>query len=277
MQNPLNRKKQIFKSNLTKAFALVNIFPTWTTDPKILSSFLKKLHPISTDKPLIRLGPNGDGGYLIPDDLLGISACFSPGVSSVSGFEKECANIGMKVFLADKSVDRPSEEHDLFHFSKQFIGAISSEDFVTLDDWVIGSLADQDSDLILQIDIEGYEYEVFLSTSKALMNRFRIIVAEFHRLDELWSQPFFDLASRSFEKILETHACVHIHPNNSGGFIKKAGLDIPNVMEFTFLRKDRINISLPQTTFPHPLDQNNSVHYPTLPLASCWISSRQGS
>lgn len=45
----------------------------------------KTLVPDSKD--LIRLGPNGDGGYLVPDDLTGIEACFSPGVCATSEFE----------------------------------------------------------------------------------------------------------------------------------------------------------------------------------------------
>lgn len=261
--------KSYLKAYLTKALAFGNAFPTRMTDQDKLRSLLMRLHPVSLNKELIRLGPKGDGGYLIPDDLESIHACFSPGVSLVSGFERDCADRGMKVFLTDKSVDRPAEEHELFQFSKMFIGAISNEEFMTLDDWVDASLSEQESDLLLQIDIEGYEYEVVLSTSKALMHRFRIIVAEFHQLDQLWSEPFFNLASRAFDKILQTHSCIHIHPNNCCGSIKKAGMEIPRVMEFTFLRSDRINRSSYQTIFPNPLDCD-IIDTATLPLPSCW-------
>ncbi len=101
------------------------------------------------------------------------------------------------------------------------------------------------------------------------MNRFRIIVAEFHQLHQLWSLPFYKLAGRTFEKILETHACVHIHPNNCSGSIKKAGLEIPNVMEFTFLRRDRFDQYTYQLNFPHSLDCDNTSNK-TIPLPSCW-------
>jgi Methyltransferase FkbM domain len=261
--------KRQLKTTLTKALGLANAFPTRMTAQAALRSLLERLHPISPDRELIRLGPKGDGGYLVPDDLDGISACMSPGVNFESGFEKACADRGMKVFLADKSVDRPAEEHPLFHFSKMFVGAVSNDEFMTLDDWVNTSVSEPDSDLLLQIDIEGYEYEVLLSTSHALMRRFRMIVAEFHQLDQLWSEPFFNLASRAFDKILQTHTCVHTHPNNCCGSIKKAGLEIPRVMEFTFVRNDRISRRTHQTHFPHPLDSDNTAN-PALPLPSCW-------
>ncbi len=263
--------KQLFKSYLIKALAVVNAFPTGMTDRSDLRSLLKKLYPLSTDKELIRLGPKGDGGYLVPNDLAGIQACFSPGVSFVSGFEKDCADLGMKVFLADKSVDQPAAEHELFYFTKKFVGAISDDDFMTLDNWVTSSLPEINSDLLLQIDIEGYEYEVFLSASEALMQRFRIIVAEFHQLDQLWSRPFFNLARRAFDKILQTHRCVHIHPNNYSDSLQKNGINIPAVMEFTFLRRDRIKYSSYQKKFPSSLDYDSATG-PSLTLPRCWYS-----
>lgn len=261
--------KELFKTIAIKSLALANAFPTGITDPQNVQSLLSKLHPLSTDKGLIRLGPNDDGGYLVPNDLVGIQACFSPGVSFVSGFEKDCAELGMQVFLADKSVDQPMDEHELFHFTKKFIGATSNDDFMTLDNWVSSSLTDTNSDLLLQIDIEGFEYEVFLSTSDALMQRFRVIVIEFHLLDLLWSKPFFNMAKPAIEKLLQTHTCVHIHPNNGWGTLKKEGIDIPRVMEFTFLRNDRIEHSTYQTNFPNKLDYDNTTNQ-TLPLPHCW-------
>lgn len=226
----LSGDSHLKKYYLARTFAMVNRFLTFKTNRRKLQSLLKSLYPLSIDKELIRLGPKGDGGYLVPNDLIGIQACFSPGVNFESGFEQDCAALGMKVFLADKSVDAPAIKNEQFYFTKKFVGVTTNDDFMTLDNWVTSSLPEKNTDLLLQIDIEGYEYEVFLSTSDALMQRFRIIVAEFHSLHLLWSWPFFQLAGRAFEKILQTHSCVHIHPNNYEPHIKMNGLDIPRVM-----------------------------------------------
>ncbi len=244
-------------------------FPAKTTDKRHIQSLLHSLTPIPIKTRLLRLGPNGDGGYLVPDDLVGIKACFSPGVSDVSGFEKDCAAQGMKVFLADKSVESPAESNAAFSFQKKFIGAISNHDFMTLDEWVEENMPDPKDELILQIDIEGYEYETFLSVSDALLRRFRIIVAEFHQLDQLWNQGFYCFASRAFEKILQHHRCVHIHPNNCCGQVVRDGIAIPRIMEFTFLRQDRVIPSSNTLSFPHPLDYDNTGN-PPLPLPACW-------
>jgi hypothetical protein len=107
--------RPLLKTLVTKTLGAVNVFPTIMTEKGELLSLLKKLHPISSDKELIRLGPKADGGYLIPDDFVGIEACFSPGVGFLSGFEKDCAELGMEVFLADRSVEKPADEHQQFH------------------------------------------------------------------------------------------------------------------------------------------------------------------
>ena len=195
---------------------------------------------------------------MVPDDLAGIEMLFSPGVDCISGFEKDCAELGMRVFMADKSVEQPTDSHDLFHFTRKHLGAISDSETMTLDEWVSESNPGSSSDLMLQIDIEGGEYEVLLSASDALLRRFRIIVAEFHQLDMLFSSPFFGIASRTFEKVLQTHDCVHIHPNNCCGSVEVQGLEVPRIAEFTFHRRDRLQRSGFVSEFPHPLDFDNT-------------------
>ena len=106
--------------------------------------------------------------------------------------------------------------------------------YTSLDDWVQSSAADSAGDLMLQMDIEGHEYQVLLTMSKTVASRFRIIVAEFHGLDHLLSEPFFRIASSAFDKLLNTHSCVHIHPNNCCGLIQHAGIPILSMIIISF-------------------------------------------
>lgn len=263
----------LLKSAAMNVLALGKAYPTRLTPEHDVHSLIESLAPRFSGKELIRFGPARDGGYLVPDDLAAIGACFSPGVSILSGFEKDCADRGMDVFLADRSVEGPAENHERFHFTRKYIGVTTNDDFMTMDDWVASSLPGSTVDLMLQIDIEGYEYETFLAMSDGLMRRFRVIVAEFHDLDQLWNLPFFRIASRAFEKILQTHTCVHIHPNNHIPLLTKEGLAIAPATEFTFLRHDRLGLgaSAPfATVFPHPLDADNTTRQPHAALPKCW-------
>jgi len=265
----------LLKSAAMNVLALGKAYPTRLTPTRDVHSLIESLAPRYSGKELIRFGPARDGGYLVPDDFDGIESCFSPGVNLISGFEKDCAERGIEVFLADRSVENPAESHERFHFTRKYVGVTTNEDFMTMDDWVASSLTGPGTtaDLMLQIDIEGYEYETFLAMSDGLMGRFRIIVAEFHDLDQLWNLPFFRIASRTFEKILQTHTCVHIHPNNHIPLLTRDGLAIPPATEFTFLRHDRIDLGRHApfvTLFPHQLDTDNSAGLPPVALPKCW-------
>lgn len=114
------------------------------------------------------------------------------------------------------------------------------------------------AEIIVQMDIEGYDYETILSMSPTLLSRTRTRVVEFHYVDLLWSRPFFNQASRAFGKLLGTHTCVHIHPNNGCNFVQLRGLVIPPTAEFTFLRKDRVGNGSYAASFPHLLDFDNT-------------------
>lgn len=261
--------KQLLKRLAVAGLSQANAFPSRKTSRDEVAVLIDSLRPVDVGKPLIRLGPAGDGGYLVPDDLAGITALFSPGVDRVSGFELDCAELGMDVFMADRSVDSPPIAHERFNFVRKYIGATNNEAFMTLDSWVASAGDKGKGELLLQIDIEGYEYEAFMSLSDGLLSRFRIIAAEFHDLNMLWSKPFFRIASRVFEKILQTHYCVHIHPNNVGEIIHVDGLEIPLLAEFTFIRRDRATTVQWATALPHPLDADNSS-MPSMPLPACW-------
>ncbi len=233
---------------------------------------ISRLRPQDCGKELIRVGGNGDGGYLVPDDLEGIRYCFSPGVNTISDFENYLAGIGIKSFLADYSVDAPPVMRPELVFDKKFLGAMDRGHFITLASWKEKYIPGYQDDLILQMDIEGSEYPVILNTPDKLLDQFRILVIEFHRLDRLFEPVFFDLISSCFEKILGYFDVAHIHPNNCCGSVVKGDIEIPKVMEFTFLNKKRIDHTKPLLTFPHKLDQPN-ISKKDLPLPSCWYRS----
>ncbi len=118
-----------------------------------LDGLIRALRPLDSGVELIRLGPDGDGGYLLPDDLDGIQYAFSPGVSTESGFEADLANSGLQVFLADYSVEQPAEMNPRFVFDKKFVGCLSDEIFMTLDEWKRATIPDYHDDILIHIYI----------------------------------------------------------------------------------------------------------------------------
>lgn len=257
------------KRFLTSGLRQAGLSVSHTTDPEKLRSFFRMLRPVRTDKPLVRIGAAGDGGYLTPDDLEGVRTCFSPGVSIVSDFELALAERGVDCFLADASVAAPPLAHPRFDFEPKFLGPKTGGAFVTLQDWVDAKRAD-DRDMILQMDIEGAEYGVLYGASEELLSRFRIVIVEFHDLDRLFDSFAFEFLRLTFEKLCGMFEVVHIHPNNSVHPVRRGDFVIPPVIEVTFLRRDRAGSATPRTDFPHALDRANVRKRGDLALPACW-------
>lgn len=253
--------RRLIATKLTKQKRIV--------DKNEVMALINKLKPLKTDKELIRLGPDKDGGYVVPDDFEGIKVCFSPGVGPFSGFEKDLADQGMKIYMADASVEKPTIDHPNFIFIKKFIGTQTAGEIVTMEDWTKEEIQKSDDDMVLQMDIEGHEFDAILSMSPELISRFRIMIFEIHTLYRFWEPEFYERVTKVFDKLLKDHYCVHIHPNNCCSTFNFQGIGIPRAMEFSFIRKDRVNEVSFAVDFPHPLDQDNR-HLPHVGLPKIW-------
>ena len=72
-----------------KFFDIFNMYVEKKSSKKKISKTLKKLLPYKIDAQLIRLGEKNDGGYLVPDDFVGIDKNYSAGVGFLTQFEKD--------------------------------------------------------------------------------------------------------------------------------------------------------------------------------------------
>jgi hypothetical protein len=255
----------------------------------------RKQHALScmTPKPcpaaLIRLGGDKDGAYLVPDDLEGIKACFSPGVSNIKTFEDDLStNYGIRCHLCDFSSDEDKLKTPLIKgmqtFEKKWLDIDGGDNSISLAEWVADHAPDPKDDLILQIDIEGAEYRNLLASSDELLTRFRIIVIELHNLKAFRNEALLAKeVAPLLEKLNRNHTCVHAHPNNCcGEFLdQETGLNIPLVIELTYLRHDRLLADADKhidPQLPHPLDIDwNTRTKPPLHLNDQWLAPRPRS
>ncbi|MCP9778590.1 MULTISPECIES: FkbM family methyltransferase [unclassified Cyanobium] len=234
--------------------------------------------------PLIRIGGDSDGAYLIPDDLADIEACFSPGVDSFKRFEDQLLwEYGIQSYLCDFSANPNDLDTALVEvmqtFEKKWLDVDDSANSITLDNWVAKYVPDCGRDLILQMDIEGAEYRNILQSPSNLLARFRIIVVEVHGLAPLEDGGIGPACLDScLQKLAQTHVCVHAHPNNCCGdsIHQPSGRNIPRVLELTFLRKDRFGgcdeKCLVPVMLPHPEDIVFNVQsLPPLHLNVNWL------
>jgi hypothetical protein len=219
--------------------------------------FFHAIQPVRTEHDMVRIGGDEDGGYLVPDDLDGLVACFSPGVSDTATFELDMLDRGIRTFQIDGSIAQTPLNHPDNRFEAKFLGIVSDERTVTLDDWVRNSLGDTDGDLILQMDIEGHEWLALAQVSDATLKRFRIMVLELHGLDRVFESFGATVLTPVLERLRLHFDIVHLHANNVVPVMKGRRHAVAPLVEATLLRKDRSRQRGPIEAFPHPLDRDN--------------------
>lgn len=237
-------------------YILITVGLTYSrqSNPKRIHELFMKLWPVKTGYQLKYCG-----GYLFPEDLGNIDAVFSPGVGPLSDFEYEFAQQGIPCFLADASVDGPAKPHANFFFTEKFVGNQTQGDFINFEEWVSKNYPVGDN-AVLQMDIEGGEFESILGCSEALLNRFKVMVFEIHKLNFLITEEGALLGKLFFERILKNFHVQHFHTNNYIRPIHFKGLIYPSDIELTLIRKDLCEEVKPVDSLPHIFDRVSAPH-----------------
>jgi len=261
--------KNLITNFIIYIFSKFNIAVFKNTKKEYLNRFLKKIFIWDCGYKLIRVGQKKDGGYVLPDLLNDIRYCFSPGVGDTSSFEDELLNkYNIKCFLADNSVNYYGDHN----FIKKHIGTFNHKTKITLDSWINKKINDKKNNkLILQLDIEGYEFEVINNVSEETLKRFKIMIIEFHDFNNLRNFFGYKAFNEVFNKILLNHTIVHAHACNGAHYTYINNHKIPKIIEFTFIRNDLIKYKKKiKHNLPHPfldfknLSEKKDVYLPKI-------------
>ena len=216
---------------------------------------VERLKPEEMRGNFVRIGPDGDGGYVIPDVLEQIGGVISPGVGNSSRFEHDLADRGIPGFLLDATVSKPPEPHAKLSFLPLLLGPRTSKGSISLSDSVERS--GFNGDLILQIDIEGDEFGSLCGSPTETLQRFRVIVIEIHRLAEMTNHIGTKMLTALLDALLENHVVVHNHGNTEAGFFRASGQKIWDTQEVTLIRRDFFRPGKPDVG-PALLDKSNT-------------------
>jgi len=223
-------KKLLFRNNLTinKSVKIED-----------LKKFFSNLKNNTKKFKLLRLGEKNDGGYFIPDDLIGIKGCLSAGIGNLCGFENDLALKKIDCFMADHSINFPPKNNSKFFFLKKFISNYTDKKHLSVIEWVHSS-TEKSKDYILKLDVEGDEYRILESLNKDELLRFRIVIVEFHHFSNILNPFGYRYINLIFKKVLKYYTIVKIHPTIGYAPFEIKNLKIYDLYEVTFLRKDRI-------------------------------------
>ncbi len=212
--------------------------------------------------PKIRIGKDGDGGYIVADvpnaqyDLL-----LAGGIDNDISFEEQfTSKYDMsKCFAFDGTItNAPRTTNSRIEFVRRNIGGVNDGNVSNLHD-----IVDSYDKIFVKMDIEGHEIPWLISLKDEHMNKFEQIVMEFHN-------PFSNIEAAVFEKINRTHHLIHFHPNNCCSVRHHGGVWIPNIFECTYLHNKYFASppALSTDPIPGPLDMKNTdkpeirINYP---------------
>ncbi len=218
-----------------------------------ISQFRRLIRPRQViGQPLIRVGAMHDGGYLMLEPGRG-GIAYSLGIACEVSWDTDMAERGYTIYQYDGSVEGPPHAHPNFAFEKLYIGADDSRPGYRS----LGSLLDANNhthrtDLILQMDIEGAEWQVLDTVDEKHLRCFSQIIVELHL-------PTFELLllpvrNHILSRLAETHQVIHAHVNNSGNTLVFGEEQIWTALELTYLRRDNYRFTPSRELYPLPLD-----------------------
>lgn len=232
--------------------------------------FYKALQPINF--PLIIIGNrNCDGSYILPDDLVGVNHCITFGIGKDISFELDLAQ--KKKILStcfDGTIAHLPIKNKCIKFVKKniapsnfFLNSLFPRpdyncDYIDINSAVCKILnnLDEKNDYILKMDIEGNEYKNILDLEERYLERMRILVFEFHFLNQIIYPDKFSIISSCFQKLLKNFYIVSINQTYDNNFIASYGQSfLYTTLEISFLRKDRFK-KIKKTQFMESLNFN---------------------
>jgi len=264
----MNIKKKIIKIFNNKLNNFYNCALFYTVKYSEIKKLINNIKVYNLGYKLLRMGPKGDGGYLVPDVLNKITTCFSPGVGRLHGFEKDLSKRRIKIFMADKTVDRPNLPKKNYVFIKKNIGSYEDEETITLNTWINNYKIK--NKILLQMDIEGSEYEAINSISELNLKKINVMIIEFHHFEQVLTKLGFLVINNTLKKILKYFDVAHIHPNNCCDSFKIKELIIPSALEITFLNKNLTLTKEKIDSLPNKLDCKNVENKADIFLDKNW-------
>lgn len=228
-----------------------NALVTAKSGRKVSKQNLEVFKVYAKQHPVIRLGPNSDGGYVLADLPGSYDLFCSGGISNNCDFENDfCKHFNLSCEAFDPTIKKlPSNAHSRINWHKKAIGYHDNAYCTNLS----GILKNYEN-IFLKLDIESSEYAWLNSISQSEINNIKQLIIEIHN-------PLHLIKLNLIKKISLTHALIHVHPNNSCPTVSVAGISFPKLLECTYIRKNFMlnNSKLNNSPFPQEHDYRNDM------------------
>ena len=201
----------------------------------------------------IRLGTDGDGGYVIIPSMK-YDLFLSAGLCDNVQFENDFLTVykNTPCYAFDGTIQGlPPSSNPGIQWIKKNIGLVNSDRETNLHEYL-----NSYRNIFVKMDIEGSEFDWMESCSKEQLETIKQLVIEVH-----WPISY-EKWSAIYSRLTETHWLVHVHGNNHCGCFYMENRPIPEVLELTYIRKKDWPV-LNKNTRGFPWEEVDRKNYPT--------------
>ena len=228
------------------------------------SDIINILHSMDVkEKDKIRIGKNSDGGYILLNDFYNVKIAYSFGIANEISFEKDLADKNINVFMYDHSINSLPYNNSRFYWKKICLVAERNENknMKTLNELIIENNHSNEKNMILKLDIESNEWNIFKKLTTNTLLQFKYIVVEFH-FNNKNKYDYLDI----IKIIKNTHQIFHLHCNNCvPDLISFDGYYICSLLEISFIIKEGYSFIDSTSLFPiNGLDYKNCKNKPEI-------------
>jgi len=203
-------------------------------------------------KKRILLGEKYAGSYVLLDDFKNIKIAYSFGINSNIQFDKALANKGIDIYMYDHTINSLPYENPKFHWKKIGICGIGNQypNMKNLEELIKDNGHINEKDMILKIDVEGWEWESLINLKENTLKQFKYIAIEFHFKDEK-NYKNDGIYYKVIKKLSKTHQVFYARCN--GERSKKINFGhnrICHIMEVSYIIKNGNIFKKDETIYP---------------------------
>ena len=226
------------------------------------------IRPYTTSATLMRVGDEGDGGYVMADHFTTTTA-ISIGIGGNVSWDLAMSSRGYSIAMFDPTIaaEPATVPNATFHrigLGTPVQSAASGLELESLEQLRTRTGIPEVENATLKIDVEGAEWDALIDI--ASFDQYEQIVIEMHDLARLSDEDSARNVLAVLANIHSSHVPIHVHANNEAPVVPFGTYWLPEVLEVTYLRRTDATAITPAVELSPEHDQPSIVRFADLSL-----------
>ena len=227
------------------------------------------IRPYATSATLLRVGDEGDGGYVMADHFTTTTA-ISIGIGGNVSWDLAMSSRGYSIAMFDPTIAAapaavPNATFHRIGRGTTAQSAASGLELESLEQLRTRAGTPEDEAATLKIDVEGAEWDALVGV--ASFDRYEQIVIEMHDLARLGDEESAHDVLAVLANLHSSHLPIHVHANNEAPVIPFGTYWLPDVLEVTYLRRADASAATTASELSIQFDRPSNARFADLSLA----------